>query len=83
MMTACHAADIGTEELAQWFDAQNQPVEDLIRLSSDADVISFSHFLPLQVRPPQTVFLLPLSIQPIADAASRAFLALRFQSTTL
>ena len=57
IMTACHVAGIGTEELAQWFDAQNRPVEDLLQLSSDADIISFSHFLPLQVRPPQAVLL--------------------------
>ena len=44
------AAAIGTEGLAQWFDAQNEPVEQLLDMSHDADVISFSHFLPFQVR---------------------------------
>ncbi|KAK9816317.1 hypothetical protein WJX74_000882 [Apatococcus lobatus] len=65
---------IGTEELAQWFDAQNEPAEQILDMSHDADVISFSHFLPLQALLPEKRNLF---YSGLAKAVGSDFLARR------
>lgn len=45
-------AEAGALELAEWFDGRNDPDVwgEVLRTRGQCDVVSFSHFLPSQVR---------------------------------